>query len=88
MILIKNSTFEKHFKKRILFNRQLVEKFKNRVDIFLENRANSIIKDHSLSGKMSEFRAFWITGDIRVVYKTYGDTTIFYDVGTHNQVYK
>lgn len=37
---------------------------------------------------MAGKRAFWITGDIRVVYRVRGDTVYFLDIGTHNQVYR
>lgn len=79
--------FFKNYKKRILPNRSLREKFSQRLKLFMANRQNPIIKDHALTGEKQEYRAFWITGNIRVVYRIFDDTVRFYDIGTHNQVY-
>src|SRR3990170_155092 len=79
--------FRKHFKSRILHNKNLVKRFEERLTIFLENPKNSILKDHKLTGKMKDYRAFWVTGDIRVSYKIKGGAIELYDIGSHNQVY-
>lgn len=79
--------FRKAYKKRIQSNRKLVEKLEKRYDLFEENSANPILKDHSLGGEMQEYRAFSTTGDIRVIYYIFEDVAYFVDIGTHNQVY-
>ncbi|MBI3486516.1 type II toxin-antitoxin system YafQ family toxin [Candidatus Daviesbacteria bacterium] len=45
------------------------------------------LKDHKLIGKKFGFRAFSVTGDIRVVYKLINSDVWLYDIGSHNQVY-
>lgn len=79
--------FLKNYKKRVFPNKSLREKFFRRLELFIANRQDPIIKDHALTGEKQEYRAFWITGDVRVTYRIFGGTVRFYDIGTHNQVY-
>ncbi len=79
--------FYKNFKKRISSNPQLAVRFQARLNLFIENPNDSVLKDHKLTGKLSTYRAFSITGDIRVVYKIVNNDLWLYDIGTHNQVY-
>ena len=62
-------------------------KFKERLKLFIEDKSNSVLKDHSLKGRKSKYRAFSITGDIRVVYENISRGILLHDIGTHNQVY-
>lgn len=88
MIIQKNKNFKKAFKNRIKDNSKLVKKAKERVSLFVENPKNPILKDHQLTGDKKEFRAFWITGDIRIIYFPISkDKVLFIDIGSHNQVY-
>ena len=79
--------FKKNFKKRIQPQHKLVEAFENRLSTFLQNQKHYLLRDHKLVGKFRDYRAFSITGDIRLVYKITDDTLFLYDIGTHNQVY-
>jgi addiction module RelE/StbE family toxin len=47
-----------------------------------------LLKNHALVGAKKGYWAFFLTGDIRVIY-TYKDsqTIVFTDIGSHNQVY-
>jgi addiction module RelE/StbE family toxin len=84
-----NKDFKKNFKSRILPNKHLLIRYKNRLDVFIKNRWDPILKDHKLVGKMTRFRSFSITGDVRVIYKEIQrEKYVFLDVGSHNQVYK
>ncbi len=79
--------FRKHFKQRIEFNTSLVNKFDERLRLFLSNARHPLLNDHQLSGSKKSYRAFSVTGDIRVVYRIEGDVVRLYDIATHNQVY-
>lgn len=79
--------FIKHFNKRIEPHPNLSQKFDERIKLFLASPNHPILKDHQLKGNKISFRAFSITGDIRVVYYTKEDFVYFVDIGTHNQVY-
>lgn len=87
MIVSRHKQFRKNYKKRISPNSVIDIKFEERFALFLEDPTNSELKDHALTGKMAGFRAFWVTGDIRVVYFKEGNNTVLYDIGSHNQVY-
>ena len=79
--------FQKHFKERILPNKNLYQRFNEKIELFIEFPNDPILKNHKLIGKKSQFRAFSITGDIRVVYYKGEDFIYLIDVGSHNQVY-
>lgn len=79
--------FSKNYKKRIALNSKLEFIFQNQLTKFVQNPKDPILRDHKLVGKKHEFRAFSVTGNIRVVYKIVGEEIWLYDVGSHNQVY-
>lgn len=79
--------FKKAYAKRIQPKSNVVKRFEERYDLFLEDQTNEVLKDHGLSGKLQGYRAFSVTGDIRVVYYIHRDIAYFVDIGTHNQVY-
>ena len=83
-----HDSFEKAYAKRIKNNPKLVAKSLERIKLFQIEPRNPILRDHSLSGVKTGFRAFSVTGNYRVVYKPISDTeSILVDIGTHNQVY-
>ena len=88
--ILYSKEFLKHFKTRILPNKNLEDRFRERVTLFLQDRTNINLHDHQLQGKMRQFRSFSVKGDCRVIYKeTQKDLIfLFVDIGTHNQVYK
>jgi addiction module RelE/StbE family toxin len=79
--------FLKNFKKRIKPYPKLASHFTKQLNKFINNPKDPSLKDHKLIGKKISFRAFSITGDIRVVYTIKGDEIWLYDIGSHNQVY-
>ncbi|MHB8443360.1 MAG: type II toxin-antitoxin system RelE/ParE family toxin [Patescibacteria group bacterium] len=82
-----HKNFLKNYKKRISPNPKLVDKFQKRLGIFLDNFNNPVLKNHKLTGKLSIYNSFSVTGDIRVIYKIEEDSILLFDIGTHNQVY-
>lgn len=80
--------FKKFYKKRIAFDKKLVKRTVARIKLFESNPQDPALKDHKLTGKFSHLRAFWITGDIRIIYQPISTKRIlFLDIGSHNQVY-
>lgn len=80
--------FKKHYKKRITPQPALVKQFEKRYRLFITNREHRLLGDHALAGELQGYRAFSITGDIRVVYQLINETTaLLLDIGKHNQVY-
>ena len=83
-----HKTFLVSLRKRVLPNKALLGKFRKRVEMFEFDRTNPTLKDHALMGKKSGYRAFSVTGDVRVVYKMMDeDTALLVDIESHNQVY-
>lgn len=86
--ILYSKKFLKNFRKRIAPVSNLSIKFNERVAVFAKNPKDQILKDHSLTGDKKDYRAFWITGDFRVMYlPTSKNEVLFLDIGTHNQVY-
>jgi len=83
-----HSQFVKSYKKRIANKAKLVQKVTERIDLFKTDPTNPLLKDHALTGKKNHLRAFWISGDVRVVYLPISKRLVlFLDIGSHNQVY-
>lgn len=85
--LVYHRQFLKHYKKRIQSNSKLRSKYDERLKRWIINKNDPILKDHNLTGDKTGYRAFWITGNIRVTYKILENEIELYDIGTHNQVY-
>lgn len=87
MEIIYYRQFTKNLKERIKPDKNLFDRFKERVRFFSLDSANPILKDHALTGDKEKYRAFSITSDIRVVYYKGKNYIYFIDIGTHEQVY-
>lgn len=79
--------FLRNFKKRVVNNPALDLKFKERLKLFERDPQNQVLRNHKLAGSKSNYWAFSITGDVRVIYTKNDGLIIFYDIGSHNQVY-
>jgi addiction module RelE/StbE family toxin len=79
--------FLKNYKKRIKPYPKLVAQFTKQLNKFIKNSKETSLKDHKLIGKKKNFRAFSVTGDIRIVYIIINNEIWLYDIGSHNQVY-
>ena len=88
MKIKRHPQFNKHFQARIAGRVNLVARFYERVELFISQPFHPILQNHGLTGKYREYRSISITGDIRVIYRELeNDTVLFFDIGTHNQVY-
>lgn len=56
--IVLSKQFRKFFKKRISFNSSLVKKYQIRLELFINNPQDPILKSHALKGKKHSFRAF------------------------------
>lgn len=86
MKIFYHTTFKKSFEK---LPKRLKEKVVKAVDSFAKNPFDQHLRNHALSGKMSDKRAFWVTGDVRVIFEEYDNyvLVIMLGVGTHSQIY-
>jgi mRNA-degrading endonuclease YafQ of YafQ-DinJ toxin-antitoxin module len=87
MKLIKYSAlFRRYYRQRIAHDDRLVAQFRAAVEAFLHDPA--LADDHRLTGKQTGQAAFSINEDYRVTYLDQPDYFLFFDVGTHEQVYQ
>jgi len=82
-----HNNFIKNYNKRFGKNIKIKDRFIERTKIFQSDPTNPLLKDHQLKGKRAAYRAFSVTGDIRVVYLFINNIIYFFDIGSHNQVY-
>lgn len=82
-----HKNFLKSYKKRIKPHPKLTILFTKQLSKFIRNPKDTSLRDHKLVGKMKTFRAFSVTGGIRVVYLIVNNELWLYDIGSHNQVY-
>jgi addiction module RelE/StbE family toxin len=77
--------FKKQYKKLPL---KLQYQFDERLQLFVKNPTNPILRVHPLKGS---YRGYWsmnISGDIRAIYLKMGDELIIFAlIGTHSQLY-
>lgn len=81
-----HKNFIKRFKK---LPPDVKEKAQLAIQKFCKNPLDPVLKNHPLSGKLSDKRAFSVTGNIRIIFEECDNyiLVIMLDVGTHNQVY-
>jgi len=88
MIVTYHPKFKKQLKSRLGDKPKIRIKFYKRLELFVEDVQNPLLKNHHLTGSMREFWAFSVTGDIRVIYRKLSeDEAELFDIGSHNQVY-
>jgi addiction module RelE/StbE family toxin len=83
----RHKVFDKNFRRRVLNSKSIVQRFEERLKLFLSGERGYPLDDHALIGRMKGLRSFSISGDIRLVYRETEQYYEFLDIGTHNQVY-
>lgn len=85
MVIETTKAFDKQYSK---LNFKVKISFKRRVGLFKSNPFDTTLRNHALKGKYLGFRSIDITGDVRALYTTQGDTIIIFGfIGTHSQLY-
>ncbi len=84
MNAILHGNFKKKFKKLPLPVRS---RFKERLCLFLENKFNPILNNHSVNVTFPGCRSINVTGDYRAIFKEEGEDIIFINIGTHSELY-
>ncbi|MBM2814066.1 MAG: RelE/StbE family addiction module toxin [Ignavibacteria bacterium] len=86
--IIWEDSFVKKFKKLKKSNPDLTDKFIEKVNLFSDNPYNAGLKTHKLSGKLSDYWAFSIDFNYRVVFRFGEDDIVYFmAIGTHDEVY-
>ena len=85
MVVETTKAFDKQYAK---LNLKVKISFKRRITLFKANPFDVSLRNHALKGKYLGFRSIDISGDVRALYTTQGDTIIIFGfIGTHSQLY-
>ncbi|HMS24913.1 MAG TPA: type II toxin-antitoxin system mRNA interferase toxin, RelE/StbE family [Acidimicrobiia bacterium] len=76
--------FEKQYKQ---LDRKIQQKVEDRVNIFIINPFDSVLKTHRLVGQLSGKWSLNVTADYRVIFSYDLDGIFLEAVGTHSQLY-
>ncbi len=83
-----SSAFKRSFKKRIKGNTDLEERFWQKLELFTVDPFDPSLKTHKLSGKLKDVWSFSVDYDARVLFYFETDgSSIFIDIGSHDEVY-
>lgn len=69
-------------------NPKLSKKIQKQLKFFSTNPKHPSLKTHKLKGSSSGRWSISIEGDIRMIYYLSGDEAVFFDIGTHEEVYR
>ena len=83
-----STSFRKAYKRRILSDRLLCERFVERLEIFKIDPFDLRLRTHKLSGRLEGLYSFRVDADVRVIfYFKEAQHAVFVDIGTHDEVY-
>lgn len=69
-------------------NPKLSKKIQKQLKFFSANPKHPSLKIHKLKGGISERWSISIEGNMRMLYYLNGDEAVFFDIGTHDEVYR
>lgn len=69
-------------------NKQLAQKIEKQLSLFQLNHFHPSLRVHKLTGNLSNIWSISVDTNIRGLYILTNDETYFFDIGTHDQVYK
>lgn len=87
MKIIFSPHFRRSYKKLIANNEILKSTMASKMQLFSKNPQDVSLKDHPLKGKLKGYRSFSIGYDLRAIYRREKEELIFFDIGTHDEVY-
>ncbi len=80
--------FRKELKIIAKKNPKLARQIQKQLKLFKENPKHKSLRVHKLSGELKNMWSISITKAIRMAYLLDGDEAYFYDIGTHDEVYR
>lgn len=69
-------------------NPKLSKKVQKQLKFFSIDPKHPSLKTHKLKGGLSARWSISIEGNIRMIYYFKGDEAVFFDIGTHDEVYR
>lgn len=67
---------------------KLSEKIRKKLELFVGNPKHPSLRNHKLKGNLKDAWSISIEKDLRMLYYFDEEGVIFFDIGTHDQVYK
>jgi len=77
--------FQKDFKK---LPPKIRSRFYDRLSLFLQNKSDPVLNNHSVEKAFPGCRSINVTGDYRAIFKEESNTVIFITIGSHSNLYK
>ena len=75
-------------KKYTLLPKKIKEKFKERRNVFVENKFDPILNNHNVEKRFPGCRSINVTGDYRAIFKEdKRNVFTFVNIGTHSELY-
>ncbi len=84
MKVIYQKSFDKDF---IKLSVKIQDQFYSRIELFIEDKYNVVLNNHSVDPTYPGCRSINITGDYRAIFSEQGDVVTFVAIGTHSQLY-
>lgn len=88
MIIQISPDLNKELKKIKNKDKQLAKKIEKQLDLFRQNHLHPSLRIHKLAGKMNNIWSISIDRNYRMLYFLFDNEAYFFDIGTHDQVYK
>jgi mRNA-degrading endonuclease YafQ of YafQ-DinJ toxin-antitoxin module len=86
--VIESPGYKRAYKKLILGNAQLREKYLQKLLTFVKNPHDQSLHTHKLNGRLKLSWSFSITHEIRIVFRFVSEELVLLeDIGTHDEVY-
>ncbi len=79
---------EKKLQKIKVKDKQLTEKVQKQLELFQKNYFHPSLRIHKLSGNLENIWSIAIDKNYRMLFFLSGKEAYFFDIGTHDQVYK
>jgi len=84
-----NASYDKSFDKMAKkLPQKIRDKFRERLNIFIQNKFDPILDNHSVHPIYPNCRSINVTGDFRAIFYEVGSEVTFVAIGTHAQLYK
>lgn len=78
----------KELRKIKLKDKSLTQKIEKQLTFFQKNHLHPSLRIHKLSGNLENIWSISIDNNIRVLFLLEEDGAYFFDIGTHDQVYR
>ena len=80
--------YQKRFQKKFLvLSEKLKQRFYERLDLFMRDKFDEALNNHSVDTAYPGCRSINITGDYRAIFREEENSVTFITIGTHPQLY-